>query len=335
MGREQGRTVGTGGDGGRSPRAQPGRRRSDGGHHLEPRRAADPDDRRPGPCLAQHGAVAAHRGSAHRRPGDAVLGRSPTDHQRDVIVLALGVVVLGSVLAAVSNSFVLLVVGRGLQGWPRPPAGDDGHRPQPPADREGGSHHRHALDHHRHRIGLGYPITSAITELFNYHAAFWFGAFATACALALVALVVPRTRAHDRRFDVIGVVNLSLVVIASRHPERGRRLGWTSLRVLAIGAVCIVLLALWIPTSCAPRSRWSTCASEEPLRAHGDVAGFLICVSITCFCRAGRVRPDPAVSATASVPRWSWRVHARPALGRHLRLEPLLPPSRTASARAR
>jgi len=31
-------------------------------------------------------------------------------------VLALGVVVLGSVLAAVSNSFVLLVVGRGLQG---------------------------------------------------------------------------------------------------------------------------------------------------------------------------------------------------------------------------
>jgi len=42
-------------------------------------------------------------------------------------------------------------------------------------------------------IGLGYPITSAITELFNYHAAFWFGAFATACALALVALWCPRT----------------------------------------------------------------------------------------------------------------------------------------------
>jgi len=46
-----------------------------------------------------------------------VLGRlADGTHQRDVIVLALGVVVLGSVLAAVSNSFVLLVVGRGLQG---------------------------------------------------------------------------------------------------------------------------------------------------------------------------------------------------------------------------
>jgi predicted MFS family arabinose efflux permease len=217
-----------------------------------------------------------------------VLGRlADGTHQRDVIVLALGVVVLGSVLAAVSNSFVLLVVGRGLQGvglglLPVTMAIARSHLPTEKAARTIATLSiTTAIG-----IGLGYPITSAITELFNYHAAFWFGAFATACALALVALVVPpNPGAHDRRFDVIGVVNLSLVVIGlSVILSEAGGWGWTSLRVLAIGAVCIVLLALWIPHELR---------AEEPLVdlrqvknrsvLMADVAGFLICVSMYLF----------------------------------------------------
>jgi len=82
-------------------------------------------------------------------------------------VLALGVVVLGSVLAAVSNSFVLLVVGRGLQGGPRPPAVTmaiaRSHLPTEKAARTIATLSITTPS----GIGLGYPITSAITELFN------------------------------------------------------------------------------------------------------------------------------------------------------------------------
>jgi len=52
-----------------------------------------------------------------------VLGRlADGTHQRDVIVLALGVVVLGSVLAAVSNSFrAPRLSAAASRGGPRPP----------------------------------------------------------------------------------------------------------------------------------------------------------------------------------------------------------------------
>lgn len=47
-----------------------------------------------------------------------VMGRlADGPRQRDVILAALGAVVAGCVVAAVSSGFAMLIVGRGLQGW--------------------------------------------------------------------------------------------------------------------------------------------------------------------------------------------------------------------------
>jgi len=171
MGREQGRTVGTG-RGWRDAALVPSLVAVGAmvAIHLEPRRAADPDDRRPGPCLAQHGAVAAHRGSAHRRPGDA---RARSARRRDPPARRHRARARRGRTGLGARRRLELVRAprcrpRPPGGGPRPPAGDDGHRPQPPATEKAARTIATLSITTAIGIGLGYPITSAITELFNY-----------------------------------------------------------------------------------------------------------------------------------------------------------------------
>ena len=204
--------------------------------------------------------------------------------QRDVIVVTLAIVFAGCVLSAVATSFVVLVVGRGLQGVGL------GLLPVNMAIA------RRNLDKQKAAraiatlsvstaigAGLGYPLPAVVAQLFDIHAAYWFGAFIVACALACAVVVLPaRTEATSLPFDGAGAVLLSLAVTGvSVVLSEGGDWGWSSLRTMGIIAACVMLIAVWVPhelRSDHPLVNLHHLRNRSVLMA--DVAGFLMSVSM-------------------------------------------------------
>jgi MFS family permease len=97
--------------------ADPGAMRIPDGCRVEPRRAPHPDPgagRRVSLSTGEWILTATLLTGALATP---VMGRlADGPRQRTVILLALSAVVVGCVLSAVSNGFILLIIGRALQG---------------------------------------------------------------------------------------------------------------------------------------------------------------------------------------------------------------------------
>ena len=214
-----------------------------------------------------------------------VMGRlADGARQRDVILVTLAVVFVGCVLSAVSTSFLVLVIGRGLQGVGL------GLLPVNMAIA------RRNLDRVRAGraiatlsvstaigAGLGYPLTAVVAQLFGVHAAYWFGAIVVAAALACAALVLPaRTPAARLRFDTLGAVLLSLAVTGvSVVLSEGGNWGWHSARSVGIVVGCVALLAVWVPhelRSDHPLVNLHHLSNRSVLMA--DTAGFLMSLSM-------------------------------------------------------
>jgi MFS family permease len=169
--------------------------------------------------------------------------------KRRVIEVALTVVLAGCVLSAVSTSFVVLILGRGLQGVGL------GLLPVTMAI----ARSQFSPDEAARAIatlsvsaavgaGLGYPITSLVAQVLDFRAAFWFGAITVASALVLVVIVLPnRSDGRSRRFDRLGMATLGAAVVGvSVVLSEGGGWGWTSLRSLALTAFSVVMVGLWI-----------------------------------------------------------------------------------------
>jgi MFS family permease len=180
-----------------------------------------------------------------------VMGRlADGPRQRQVVIVTLVVGLIGCVVTALSTNFATLIVGRALQGTglgmlPVTMAIARAHLPLEKASRAVVSLSITTAV----GTGLGYPVTSLIAEVFDFHAAFWFGAMAIGVALLAAVLVVPPPPVvAPRRFDWIGVVGLtlavtSLLVVLSEGPVWG----WASARVLALLTGSAFLLAVWVP----------------------------------------------------------------------------------------
>jgi MFS family permease len=214
-----------------------------------------------------------------------VMGRlADGPRQRAVILAALATVVVGCVVSAVSGGFIVLIIGRGLQGVGLgllPVAMAIARRNLPP-------------DQARRTIatlsvttaigaGLGYPVTGLIAQVLDFRAAYWFGAITVAGALVLAALVLPpRSAGTSRRFDVVGACLLSLAVIGvSVVLSEGGAWGWASARSLGVIAASLVLLAAWIPfelRSADPLVDLRQVRDRSVLTA--DVSGFLISIAM-------------------------------------------------------
>jgi MFS family permease len=180
-----------------------------------------------------------------------VMGRlADGPRQRDVILFALTCVVTGCVVAAVSDNFTELLIGRGLQGvglgiLPVAMAIARRHLPAEKARRTIATLSvTTAIG-----VGLGYPITGLIAQAWDFRAAYWFGAITVGGALVLAAVVLPpRSDAPSRRLDTVGAAMLSLVVIGlSVVLSEGGGWGWTSGRSLGLMVATAVLLGIWIP----------------------------------------------------------------------------------------
>ena len=214
-----------------------------------------------------------------------VMGRlADGPRQRAVILVALGAVVVGCVLAAVSNGFTVLIIGRALQGVGLgllPVAMAIARRNLP-------------WDAARQTIatlsvtgaigaGLGYPVTGLIAQFLNFRAAYWFGAITVTGALVSAALVLPpRSAGTSRRFDVVGAGLLSLAVIGvSVVLSEGGGWGWASARSLGVIAASVVVLAVWIPFELRvahPLVDLRQVRNRSVLTA--DVSGFLISIAM-------------------------------------------------------
>jgi MFS family permease len=178
-----------------------------------------------------------------------IMGRfSDGPYQRRVIVASLGVVLVGSVLAAMTSAFPLLILGRGLQGlglglMPVTMAIARRHLPAEHAGRTIATLSVTAAV----GAGLGFPITGLLAEVSSYHAAFWFCGAVVAIALVLSVLVLPaKSDTPPRHFDAAGATLLCLglalfIVVVSD----GEEWGWSSLRVIGLGAAAVALLGIW------------------------------------------------------------------------------------------
>lgn len=171
--------------------------------------------------------------------------------KRRIALILLSMLVLGSVVSALSPSVIPLIVGRGLQGLGMGviPLGISILRDVLPADRLGSAI---ALVSATLGVGgaLGLPISAFVTQNYDWHTLFWGAASLGAVVFILVAWVVPESATKTGgRVDFVGVAGLAIgltgVLVAV---SRGNEWGWTSPWTLGLllGGVLVLLIWGWL-----------------------------------------------------------------------------------------
>lgn len=185
--------------------------------------------------------------SAVTTPAMGRLGDGP--RRRTTILVGLGVVVCGGLLAAVSTDFGMLLAGRALQGVGLGllPLAIATARDSLPAHRVGPVVAMLSITAVA-GIGLGYPLTGLIAQYGGVHAAYWFALTVAALALATSFVIIPASRHRPPvRVDVAGALMfggvLTGLILAI---SEGAQWGWTSPRILGLIGAALVLLAGWI-----------------------------------------------------------------------------------------
>ena len=178
-----------------------------------------------------------------------IAGRLGDMYGKKRIVLALlGLLVLGSVIAAVSPGIIGVIVGRTLQGAVTGviPLGISILRDVLHEDRVDAAI---ALISATLGVGgaLGLPISAIITEHSDWHVLFWMAAGLGAIVFGLVLWIVPVSVLRTAgRFDYLGAAGLTVGLIGVLLAvSRGNEWGWMSLPVLVCGIGGVAVLVLW------------------------------------------------------------------------------------------
>ncbi|WP_084692364.1 MFS transporter [Parafrankia elaeagni] len=173
--------------------------------------------------------------------------------KRRVMLGSVWLLVLGSLVCALSTSLAPMVVGRGLQGLSTGliPLGISLLRDELPAERLGS-----ALGLMSSSLGiggaLGVPVAAVIAQTFTWHVLFWMATGLSLAILLLLWRVVPESPVREAapgRFDVVGALGLaagvSCLLLAI---SKGGTWGWVSPATVgtALAAVAVLLL-LWGP----------------------------------------------------------------------------------------
>ena len=179
-----------------------------------------------------------------------LLGRLADLHTKKRVLLAVLVVVLaGSLLAAMTSSFALLIVARVLQGasFALYPIGVSILREELSPERL-----MAALAVLSAVLGFGGGMGLVIVGLLmrgdaDYHRAFWFvSAFVALVLVAAIVVVPERPHRASGSVDWIGAaglaVGLSLLLLTITE---GNPWGWTSARTIGSALAAVGVLALW------------------------------------------------------------------------------------------
>ena len=168
--------------------------------------------------------------------------------KRRIVLVLLALLVVGSVIAALSPGIVGIIVGRTREG------AVVGGVPL------GLSILRDVL--HENRVdtaialisatlgvggALGLPISAFITERSDWHVLFWVAAGLGAVVFVLVLWIVPVSVLRTAgRFDFVGAAGLSVGLLGILLAiSRGNEWGWGSAPVLALGLGGVIVLVAW------------------------------------------------------------------------------------------
>lgn len=178
-----------------------------------------------------------------------VAGRLGDMYGKRRIALGLfALLLVGSVIAALSPGLPLLLVGRALQGSIVGiiPLGISILRDVLPEHRVGPAV---ALMSATLGVGgaVGLPFSAWVSQSFDWHALFWCaGAIGVICSVLILLVVPPSTLRSGGRLDVVGAIGLSVglacLLIAV---SRGSVWGWLSWPTLGLALGGVVILLAW------------------------------------------------------------------------------------------
>jgi EmrB/QacA subfamily drug resistance transporter len=168
--------------------------------------------------------------------------------KRRMLLVSVMLLVTGSVLCALSDSLVPMIVGRAVQGLASAvvPLGISIMRDELPTERLAGAT---ALMSASLGVGgaLGLPTAALIADHFDWHVLFWSSAGMGAVALVLVLVFVPESKVRSGgRFDVVGGLGMAAGLVSLLLAvSKGADWGWTSATTLGLFAAAVVVLLAW------------------------------------------------------------------------------------------
>ncbi|WP_438452447.1 MFS transporter [Streptomyces asiaticus] len=168
--------------------------------------------------------------------------------KRRMLMVALALMVIGSLTCAVTSDLVVMVIGRAIQGGAMGaiPLGISVMRDELPPHKLGSAM---ALMSSSLGIGgaLGLPAAAFVAQHTNWHVLFYGAAGLGAISIALVLAVVPESSVRTpSRFDAIGALGLTVGLVCLLLPiTKGGDWGWTSGTTLGLFGASVVILLLW------------------------------------------------------------------------------------------
>ncbi|MCP9206382.1 MFS transporter [Streptomyces sp. NEAU-Y11] len=168
--------------------------------------------------------------------------------KRRMLMVALALLVIGSLTCAVTSDLVVMVVGRAIQGGAMGaiPLGISIMRDELPPQKLGSAM---ALMSSSLGIGgaLGLPAAAFVAQHTNWHVLFYGAAGIGVVAIALVLMVVPESSVRTpSRFDFIGAIGLSAGLLCLLLPiTKGADWGWGSGTTLGLFGASAVILVVW------------------------------------------------------------------------------------------
>ncbi|MCX5001601.1 MFS transporter [Streptomyces sp. NBC_00638] len=178
-----------------------------------------------------------------------VLGRAGDMYgKRRVLLMALGMMTLGSLMCALTSDIRVLIAARALQGAAAAvvPLSISILRDELPPERTGSAV---ALMSSTVGIGaaLGLPLAALLVQYANWHVMFWATTALGAVGLTLAWWAVRESPVREPgRFDTVGALGLAAgLVCLLLAVSQGGTWGWTSPAILGLFAACAAVLALW------------------------------------------------------------------------------------------
>ncbi|MBP2330715.1 EmrB/QacA subfamily drug resistance transporter [Kibdelosporangium banguiense] len=169
--------------------------------------------------------------------------------KRRMLVVCVVLLIMGSVLCALTSSLALVIAGRALQGTATSvvPLGISILRDELPPERVAT-----AISLISATLGvggsIGLPVSALVGQHLDWHLLFWGTAGVGVIALVLIIVVVPESPVRTPgRFDFVGAIGLAAgLMCVLLALTKGAAWGWTSTRVITLMIAGLVILAAWM-----------------------------------------------------------------------------------------
>jgi MFS family permease len=188
-----------------------------------------------------------------------VLGRlSDGPYKKRLLLCSLGVIFVGSVLAALAPNFTVFLIGRALQGltYAIVPVTIALARRYVSPEKVQVSISSLSVTVAT-GLGVGYPLTGVIAGLFDFRFAFWFAALFVVTAFIVVLRAVPGGADEQGArvpFDYQGVTLLGLGLTGLLLAvSEGSSWGWGSLLTVGVFSFTAGILTAWVRTGMRKR----------------------------------------------------------------------------------